>query len=206
VRYPDGEDYWGGWIRPVSTHDEGAISIRECRLNDNCIPEPLDVVEIPCTHCENEPTQPENWQIHEDLSWKKIDRWNLQDAIDLLESPSNLWLQPGTKQDRVTSEYLHTLQDHQSLYLIKPDNFRFLVETKHWDGHKRVRGVFNYNRLLYNFSVTDPLIGPKYFPNMANVSDGIIELDNSDGCFICVSLTPEFKGHHYKIIATVFEQ
>lgn len=201
----DGKYHWGGWIRPVSTHDEGAISIQECRLQDNCIPDPLDVIDIPCTNCENDPTQPENWQIQGGSSWNKITKWSLQDAAKLLEFPDNLWLQPGEKQDRATSNYLITLQEHQSLYLIKPENFKFLIETKHWNGRKRVRGVFNYNGQYYNFSMTDPLISQKYFPSIANFSDGFIDIENPDDCFICVSLTPEFKGCHYKIITTVFE-
>jgi hypothetical protein len=201
----DGQNHWGGWIRPVSTHDEGAISIQECRLEDNCIPKPLDVIKIPCTTCENDPTQPENWEIQRGSSWHKITNWDSQVAASLLESPSDLWLQPGVKQDRVTSEYLVTLQGHQSLYLIKPKNFKFLVETKPWDGRKRVRGVFNYNWQHYDFSMTDPLISQKYFPSIANHPDGFIDIENLDDCFICVSITPEFRGYHYKLIATVFE-
>lgn len=201
----DGKDHLGSWIRPVSTHDEGAISIQECRLEDSCIPEPLDVIEIPCTICENDPTQPENWQIQGGATWHKIAKWDLQAAAKLLEFPSNLWLQPGEKQDRVTSKYLVTLQGHQSLYLIKPENFKFLVETKPWDGRKRVRGVFNYNSQHYNFSMTDPLISQKYFPSIAKHPDGFVDIENHHDCYICVSLTPELKGYHYKIIATVFE-
>jgi len=203
-----GTDYryrWGGWIRPVSTHDEGAISIQECQLEDGCIPEPLDVIEIPCTNCENDPTQPENWQIQGGSSWNKTATWTLQNVAELLESPDNLWLQPQEKQDRATSEYLITLQGHQSLYLIRPENFRLFVETSYWDGRKKVRGVFDYNGQYYNFSMTDPIIRQKYFPSLANISDGLIDIENPDDCLICVSLTPEFHGYHYKIIATVFE-
>jgi len=201
----EGRSSWGKWIRPVSTHDEGAITKNECRLDDNCIPKLFDVIEIPFMQYENDPTQPENWIIQKDSTWNKITKKSLQEAIDLVESPENLWLQTSVKQDRVTSDYLLSLENHQSLYLIKPENFRFLIETKPWNGKRRVRGLFKYNGVSYNFSLTDPEIGRKYFPNFSNIPDDIINLEDQDNCLLCVSLTPEFQGYNYKIVATVIE-
>jgi hypothetical protein len=91
--------------------------------------------------------------------------------------------------------------------LIQPVNFRFLVEINTWEGvdKKRVRGVFSYNEMTYNFSMTDPLVSRKYFPDFPNVPDGFVELERSGTILICVSLTPEFNGYHYKIVATVIE-
>ena len=41
-----GACHWGAWIRPVTTHDEGALRSVERRLADNSDPIPLDVIEI----------------------------------------------------------------------------------------------------------------------------------------------------------------
>lgn len=202
---PDGQDYWGGWIRPVSNHDEGAIGLSECRLDDHCIPEPLDVVSVPCDQCENCQTQPENWQIKPEGQWSKIGRWGIQNAQQLIESPLNLWSQLGQPTDRVSPSFLNSIPNHQSLYLIHPEGFRFVIEINPRTDRKRARGHFHYHGQFYNFSVTDPAASRKYFPFINNVPEGPIELENPGGSFICVSLTPEFMGYHYKIIVTVFE-
>ncbi len=142
----DGEEYWGNWIRPVTHHDEGAISMSECRLQDGAIPAPLDVVQVPLTSPENSATQPENWFIKQGANWRKITSWSRKEAQRLTETPPDLWLEPGVKQDRVRPQYLLSQKSRQSLYLIQPVNFRFLVEITNWEGieKKRIRGVFNY--------------------------------------------------------------
>jgi hypothetical protein len=50
----------GGWIRPVSNHDEGALDLVERRLTDTKDPKPLDVVQLALSVSENNPPQPEN--------------------------------------------------------------------------------------------------------------------------------------------------
>ena len=32
-----------------------------------------------------------------------------------------------------------------------------------------------------------------------------MEIESGDNCILCISLTTEFNGYHYKVIATVFE-
>ena len=58
-----GKSRWGGWIRPVSNHDEGALDVTERRLAGANDPKPLDVVQLPLSAPENNPLQPENWLI-----------------------------------------------------------------------------------------------------------------------------------------------
>jgi hypothetical protein len=52
VKGLDGKEDWGEWIRPVTHHDEGAISLSECRLQGGTGPVPFDVIQIPLTSCE----------------------------------------------------------------------------------------------------------------------------------------------------------
>jgi len=207
VRHPDGKEYWGEWIRPVTLHDEGAVSISECRLQDDTIPVPLDVIHIPITSCENNSAQPENWYIERNTRWAKIRTFTNNAAQKLIETPENLWLEPRVKQDRVTPQHLLSRKNYQSIYLIRPENFHFFVEVNSWDGvdKKRVRGIFNYNRQAYDFSMTDPLVRTKYFPDFGKVPSGKVDLVKNDDLIICVSLTPEFNGYHYKVVATVIE-
>ncbi|MFH2050492.1 MAG: hypothetical protein ABIJ12_13735 [bacterium] len=204
LKKQDGIDYWGNWIRPVSSHDEGAVSINECRLQDNCVPSPFDLIQVDCQSCENDPSQPENWLIQSDAKWQKLGSYDIGVIDDIVEAPDDLWLEPFGRQDRVSPTFLTTLDNHQSLYLIKPDNFNFFIESS-WSGGKRVRGVFVYNGTRYDFSMTDPIASKKYCPNLAQQDFGPIYLNNPDNCYLCISITPEFKGYHYKIVSTVIE-
>jgi hypothetical protein len=203
----EGEPYWDGWIRPVTHHDEGAISFFECRLQDGKMPVPFDVIEIPTTSNENSATQPENWYIERSTPWRKTAAWSRKEAEQLVETPKNLWLEPADKQDRATPQYLMSRRSHQSLYLIKPENFYFSVEVNVWEGveTKRVRGVFTYGTQRYNFSMTDPIARRKYFPNWPSVPRERVEPKQGGDLLLCVSLTPELNGYHYKIVATVIE-
>src|ERR1035438_7094419 len=63
----------GGWVRPVSTHDEGALDWSERRLGGSVDAKPLDVIRVPVSAPENNPLQPENWLIHPGESWIKED-------------------------------------------------------------------------------------------------------------------------------------
>ncbi len=130
----DGKRCWGEWIRPVTHHDEGAISLSECRLQDGTIPKPLDVIQIATTINENSLTQPENWYVQQSARWRKVTTWNQKEAERLVETPKNLWIEPGVRQDRATPQYLIACGAHQSLYLIRPEDFYLSIEINAWEG------------------------------------------------------------------------
>lgn len=205
IKESDGVEYWGEWIRPVTLHDEGAINPLECRLQDGTNLVLFDIIQVPLTSNENSPTQPENWYIQKGAQWRKISTGSRAEAWDLVEAPKNLWLEAGVKQDRVTPEYLLSQKSHRSLYLIQPVNFRFFVEMNYLN-NKTVRGLFKYNEYIYDFSMTDPLVRQKYFPDFPNVPLGTKVLEQKNDLLICVSLTPVWNGYHYKIIASVIEE
>ena len=50
-----GKSRWGGWIRPVSTHDEGALNSGERCLAGAAEPKPLELVRVPLAGPENSP-------------------------------------------------------------------------------------------------------------------------------------------------------
>ena len=203
VRQADGHDYWGEWLRPVSDHDEGALSYSDCCLQNYWQVRPLDVVQVPCLQCENCPIQPENWRIQAGKPWIRLASWELEKASELIESPPALWLEPGLDTDRVTSEHIKLLKNHQSIYLIKPENFFIRIEYNPYQNMNKARGCFEYNRVCYELSITDPLFRKRY--SLYNRELGDMKIDSPDDCFLCISLTPEFRGYHYKVIATVFE-
>lgn len=90
---------WGGWIRPVSSHDEGALNAGERRLADATDPKPLDIVELSLDSPENNALQPENWLIHKGEVWTKESTIDAQALLPLVEEPESLWLDPAQKAD-----------------------------------------------------------------------------------------------------------
>lgn len=198
---------WGGWIRPVSNHDEGALTIGERRLSDTADPNPLEVVQMPLTGPENSQLQPENWLIHAGQAWTKESSLDVRALISLVEDPDGLWLDPDQKNDRAGANFLQQLPNFQSLFLIRPEAFDFHIGSKIWEGYakKQQRGLFAYKGRQYDFALTDPLIGRKYFPDYPRTPDGYIPPKDPRRVLLCVSLTPPFHGLHYKVIATVFE-
>src|SRR5437016_234213 len=106
---------WGGWIRPVSTHDEGALNASERRLTDAPDPRVLDIIRLPLESPENNPLQPENWLIDKSEIWEKESALDVQKLSSLIEQPEHLWLDPGQKNDRASGAFLSRLQNLQSL-------------------------------------------------------------------------------------------
>jgi len=198
---------WGGWIRPVSSHDEGALDAGERRLANAPDARPLDVVRISLELPENSQLQPENWLIHKGEAWTKDSVVDAQRLLPLIEEPENLWLDPTQKNDRASEAFLQRVPNLQSLYLIRPDVFQFHIRSRVWEGYakKQQRGLFTYRGQQYDFALTDPLIGRKYFPDYPRTQEGYIQAADPRQVLLCVSLTPAFHDLHYKVVATVIE-
>ena len=205
-----GNGRWGGWIRPVSNHDEGALHLNERRLTNGADPSLLDVVRVPISVQENNPLQPENWLIEAGQVWTKESSLNAEALMPLIEEPNDLWLQPGQQHDRVHKEFLQRLPNIQSLYLVRPERFAFEIQSKTWNNttKRKLRAVFTYKGKYYDLALEDPSIGRKYFPNFSKVADGTVPLTTP--VLLCVSLPQEFRefkepGYHFKVVATVLE-
>ena len=198
---------WGGWIRPVSSHDEGALNSAERCLAGAADPKPLDVVRVTLDAPTNDPLQPENWVIHKGGPWTKDSVMDAKSLLPLIEEPESLWFDPAQKSDRASEAFLRRLPKFQSLYLIRPEAFHFQIRSRVWDGYskKQQHGLFNYKGRHYDFALTDPLIGQKYFPDYPRTADGDVAPEDSRQILLCVSLTPPFHDLHYKVIATVLE-
>ena len=202
-----GKSRFGVWLRPVSSHDEGALNAGERRLADAADLKPLDIVQVPLSAAENNLLQPENWLIQPGQPWTKESSVDVQALLPLVEEPETLWLDPGQKSDRASGAFLQRLASIQSLHLIRPEAFHFHIRSRVWEGYarKQQRGLFTYRGRHYDFALTDPLIGQKYFPDFPRTPEGYIQPADPRRILLCVSLTPPFHDLHYKVIATVFE-
>ena len=168
--------------------NEGTLNPHHRRLNgggDIRVPELYDV---PLVKHANDPTQPENWIIDATVPWARIAPWPITRLRETYESPRGLWNDPGGKSDRVSVEYLSEHQPGQSICVIP-----LIKPAIHADQYKngRHRLHFAYEGVDYDLGITDPLL-PQH----------------ADGALVptaaCISLTPPFKGYHYKLVATLF--
>jgi hypothetical protein len=201
----------GPWIRPVSDHDHGAVSTSEMLLENQEIPEFLDLLEIEVSENANDPTQPENWHLCSEKKWKKTGVFQLKSVFDhFIENPSNLWKGNCCKLDRIDTAGYMGNGFNSSICIIKPEFFVMEIFTTYnvFEGRqqKRRRGKFSYNGETYDLAITDPDIDKKYFKPFPGNNDGIKQIPlNPEKCLLCISLAPEFNGFHYKLIAKVIE-
>ena len=105
-----GKTRWGGWIRPVSNHDEGALDFVERRLADAKDPKPLDIIRLSLFAPENNSLQPENWLIQPGQVWLKDSSCDTQALLPMVEDPESLWFDPSQKSDRASALFSRDCQ------------------------------------------------------------------------------------------------
>ena len=201
----------GPWIRPVTDHNNGAVSTSEMLLENGTMPEFLDLLEIEVSGNVNNPTQPENRRLRTGKKWKKTGEIELKSVFDhLIEVPLNLWRGDRCRLDRIdTAGYMNN-GFNSSICIIKPAFFVMEISTIYNEferrEQKRRRGIFSYNSVTYNLAITDPDMDKKYFRPFPGNNDGVKQTTlNPEKCLLCISLAPEFNGYHYKLIAKVIE-
>ncbi len=200
----------GDWVRPVGHRNNGEIDQRESRLGNkegDQQPELLDIVEIQFLKKNSLNGHPEDWLIHPSQPWCFRGKLK-QDHLELLaDTPASVWEIGFERQDRVSAEVFQT-QGLSSLCLVQVENFKIEIIEKANPRAGRIekkrRAKFEYNRRQYDLALTDPAMQNKYFPAFPNFPVGNVKGPSSNP-YICISMTPELNGFHYKLVAAVFE-
>jgi hypothetical protein len=199
------------WIRPVSNSEYGALTGAHCLSHKRPV-RVLDIVSIPMLGPKPGISQPENWLFDESQMWTIKGACSREALPVLLETPRNLWLERSGRQDRISVEAQAMQSPQFSLTLVRPVDFKLrlsVVKNPYNDGReeKKARAVFRYCGIRYELSVTDPVFREKYCVGYPPLGAKPIEkeLPFKDNCCLCVSLTPPFKGAHYKVVAAVLE-
>jgi hypothetical protein len=127
----------------------------------------------------------------------------------LVETPSSLWYQRNEHTDRVSSAWLSRNLPTQSLWLIHVPSLKVSFGWRQWEGQfkARRRATFRFNGIEYDIGITDPDFLERYraeFPGKGQTSK-VFEVAPAGGCYLCVSLAPEFNRFHYKVVATIIE-
>jgi hypothetical protein len=201
-----------GWIRPVSGESEGELEPRHMPINDGAPLAPLDIVDVPLTQYAKDTMHPEDWIIDAGTKWTRVGKMDANGLGSLEEQPNDLWLESTAHTDRVTGSFLSRRSKHQSIYLIRPTDFRIELSYEHNPfknkNQKKSKAKFTYRHQAYQMSLTDPAFTNKHcttYPALGAQAT-IVRPPYRDKCLVCVSLTPVFNGFHYKVVATVLEQ
>lgn len=200
----------GPWIRPVSSHGEGELSSAESCLASGKQPKVMDFVAVPLSKKMSDPLQPENWLIDKSTRWKSVNSKYAKPSMDLLiEAPQHIWLEPGGRVDRVSAGFLKGKSLKCSIRLIQVPSLRARFEWNEWDGRykQRRRALFMYRGADYEINITDPEFSERHrgkFPAKGKPAN-TFTVQPPNGCYLCVSLAPEFNGYHYKVVATILE-
>jgi hypothetical protein len=197
----------GGWVRPVSSHGGGELSDVDRRLmNRGSDVRVLDFVDMPLLGPANDGCQPENWQICGPRTWTDVGPEYSRPPLEWLkQSPPDLWLESGGRTDRISHAQLTAKPPPASLYIIRPEGLRIRLYTQAYK--PRRQALFRYRGVTYDLPITDPVIDEKCFGRIPKQGSPPLDfpLPCGDDCLICVSLTGDFQGHHYKIVATILE-
>jgi hypothetical protein len=192
---------FGAWLRPVSDHPKGDLTLEHRRYEDGSDPEVLDVLKISLQEARPQGCQKENHLIDLDTHWvleRRITWDELAPAVDQIAGP--LWVtgysgSNGTN-DRIPEEAAKELPS--SLLLIEPEQLSISIALEGgYDkpAYKKVRAHFQLNGRDYLLAVTDPPVEDKY--RLKDVGEYKIKAPTR----LCISIGEAYKGFCYKLVA-----
>lgn len=185
----------GEWIRPVS--EEGQLTNKQIKYANGKLPELLDIIRIPYKKLQPTAYQPENVLISEE-QWEYLGKWPENKLDNLCDKPKEIFINQD-RRDRITVEFFKKSRLESSLLLIKPKSIK-LFRTD-YENKKKLRAIFVYNDLEYDFGVTDPIFLEEY----TKEKEGFYKLDSKD-VYLCISLAAPYKdGYCYKLVASIIE-
>lgn len=193
------------WLRPLGRSGRGELNYQEY-ICDNSSPSILDIVEIPFDKPLAIVGQPEDWSIRPNVPWKKHGAFEPSVALQLLDNPTNLWLENPRYPDRVSTQWLIS-NNSPSLALVQVTNLQIVLQSaidfNTGNPILKRRCQFDFGSVRYDLALTDPAMQAKYFPNFPAYPAGPIVAGPPTSSIVCVSLSPALNGMHYKLAAAI---
>lgn len=169
----------------------------------------LDVISVSLVEARPIEFQRENWLLDPTVRWLKVGRIGWDGLCTLKQRtlgrrPGSLWINgyntSAGVNDCVPVEHKEMLVD--SLKLIRVDGVTIVVNPAHPksnDPRPIVRARFRHVNSEYALKVTDPVYEEKFCAK----GQGNYRLGES---FLTVSLSEEFRGNFYKLVAAIIER
>ncbi|MEU5402772.1 hypothetical protein ABZ348_26130 [Streptomyces sp. NPDC005963] len=189
------------WIRPVSGRPGHEVSATERQYLSGVEPHLLDIVSMRLIEPKPIEFHRENWLVDSTVRWRKEGQIGWDDLCLLEESSIRLWRNgyhtKAGNNDRVPADQEGTVME--SLKLIRVDGATIHVDQP-WsnDARPTVRAHFHHAGSFYSLKVTDPVCEERFRGR------GIGRYSLSDS-FLTISLSEEFEGYLYKLVAAVIE-
>lgn len=190
---------FGPWIRPVSPKGKGELIDSEIVMDNDSLPELLDIVTIPLKDHRPQTYQRENYLVSpEKWQWKgKLDRSFVPELCD--EVPQ-LWVNGYSSaygyNDRIPQEIAENKID-SSLVFVKSNMFVVQVIKDKSRGIEKYRAEFLHRKNKYNLAITDPRI-LRLFSKKENG-----RYSYRGTIYLTVSIGEPFEGFCYKLVAGV---
>jgi Dual OB-containing domain len=192
-----------GWLRPVSSLQNGTLREQHYTCDNGHETVPLDVVQMDLVDQRPEPHQPENWIIA-NSRWRLKTKLQGESALSVLNHMlyRNANLLGGTS-DKAHYEWILGHHATASLALVEPEGLRISIRTS-IAGRKQVRAIFMYAHRFYDLPITDQMfeISVGQFSPGEYSRSKIPSLRNHR-IFMTVSLGEPFGGYCYKLVAAV---
>ena len=154
------------WIRPITKDGDGELPAECMQLDRGGQIRVCDVVDVPLLQQANDPIHPEDWLVDPTRLWRRVCMMNSVTILDLEEHPEDLWLLSKLQADRAPPAFFLSRQKHQSIFLIRPDNFHaelsVVFNSFKKKDQKKYRAKFEYRGMNYDLGLTDPVFTNKY--------------------------------------------
>jgi len=190
----------GLWIRPVSRQENGQLSRRQIRCQDNLLPQPLDVISVPLTTQAPHLYQKENFFIAERKKIIKNRILSFSELSNLCDDVPRLWINGYSSYNGVNDRIPLKPTDQKpesSLLLIKPESLSIRVDEG-YNSEKKIRAAFIFKGVSYKLVITDPIFEKKYI----SYKIGEYSIENKE-LFLCISLGEPYNGYCYKLVAGI---
>ena len=194
-----------GWIRPVSSKEDGTLSYSQCKVDKGSDASLLDLLEIEVGDPRPVFYQPENILITK-TPFRLISRPTANSDLNILSSAISVGPDIfGNCKDRLNIENLRKSPIDSSLTLVVPDTNEWLLTTSKVRGNRQLRVAFKLARVQYNLVVTD-IEWEKQFHDCQigqTFSNEDIGVSSENSMIFTISLGEPFGGYCYKLVAAV---
>lgn len=197
------------WLRLADrATEDGAVPAVRTRMEGGKWASLLEVVELEVEDGCGDENHPEDiWLVNSRL-WRSTGNYRFEDLKWFADQPETLWHESAQNKS-VSLGYVPAMSEPASLYLIRLERsatVEFWKETGSESREKtQMRMQLVYRGRTHDLAVTDPLFTERHEIYQRAQLNRTGSLELPAGCYVCVSLTREWKGRQYKIAATIFE-
>lgn len=194
----------GGWIRPVSTNEGGALYKDQYTTKCGKVAQPLDSIRIHFEEYSPRFHQPENWRISSDDPWELLgSEINEPQQLALNTALQRSGKIFSTKKSSLRKGKLKDSLSTHSLTLLRPQNPQFYAEMKE-NSSNQPRTEFDFDGHHYDLPITDPSWRQRVQGDDPEDLPSAGDLDDGQEVLFTISLGEPFEGRCYKLVAAIF--